>query len=256
MKKFFKDAWNRFLNDETGSICVGCGLDVNGGSGLLEVQLDPAGGITCGASGLAITGAPIASIPVSPDDCNALVKHGNGLYVPCSDGVAGSTAVQASPQGSGLPQALTNGGNYGYLNAASDIDICNTTCCTISGIVFVAVGDIYFDAKPGFVGGGRLQVDINSAGFADVEPSTRQSFQNHYAVNVANNTFLDINQNASFFISLGPTACAHYRFNLQFSITTTGSDGVTGSFLRTDNGGPLFVTRWILTHTDCCDHHN
>ena len=244
-----KALWNRFLNDETGSICVGCGLDVNGGSGLLEVQLDPAGGITCGPSGLAATAVSFPGI--SPNDCNAITNPGNGLYVACQDGVAASSAVQVSPQGSGLPQTTADSGSYGYLNdnSTSSIHICNPTCCTVSGIVFVAVGDIYVDAHPGFIGGGKLQANINAGGFGDIEPLTRQTITADSGN--AQHMFFDFNQNASLFLSLAPTACVDYQFNFLVSVNTAA-----GSILRTDSTGPKFVTRWVLTHTDCCDHHN
>lgn len=128
------------------SICVGCGLDVNG-SGVLVVDLDGAGtqsGLNCsdGAglstainhtdgtcvtmTGLGTLGSPLHSelnladansalicdgtglrVDVSEDACNGASIRGNGLYAPCPDSLVCS--VNTGNQG-GLPVALNTGG--------------------------------------------------------------------------------------------------------------------------------------------------
>lgn len=272
MKTFWRAAWQRFLHDETGAICVGCGLAVDPITGFLSVEQRPNGGILCDNSGDADDGiyldartlststvtvggtgtlaSPLtAAVKISAADCNALVVDGTGLYVACQDGVAATSAVQTSPQGSGLPQAVVNGGtyNYGNDNAFNSIHICNPTCCTISGVVFVAVGNVYLEGPAGFIGGAHLQANINNTGYADINPSTRQTLSADSGN--AQNMYLDINQNASLFVSLAPAECVDYQFNLQFNINTAA-----GGHIRTDSTGPQFVTRWVLTHTGCCDH--
>lgn len=226
------------------AVCVGCGLDINGGSGLLEVQLDPAGGITCGPAGLAASAVPVASIPVSPDACNGITKRGNGLYSPCPKSIVGSI-IQTSPQGSGLPQTMIAPGTFNYLNdnTTNSIHICNTTCCEVQGFVEVTVGDTYLDEAEGFFGSSRIQVNIDASGLVDTEPSTERVYQNNGTGTLredANNmgTALQLN------IAVG--ACHDYQWRLQFTATAGTAT------LKTLTAGPKFQTRWMLSQTGCC----
>lgn len=248
-------------------------------SGVLVVDLKPGGGLTCvDADGLSVTfpsftaddsgtidfsgdgssGSHLtASVKKSTDNCNALINGSDGgLYVACQDGVANTSVVQVSPQGVGLPQTVDDGGTYDYLNdnAFNSIHICNPTCCAVNGIIIVSVGDIYFEGHPGFIGGGRLQANIDNAGFADLQPLPRQTFSCDSGN--AQNQYMDIYQQASLFINCAPSGsagdCHDYQFRLRFAINT--SPNANKSVLRTDSTGPKFVTRWILTHTACCDH--
>jgi hypothetical protein len=54
MKQRLREAWQRFLRDETGAICVGDGLTVV--DGVLVVDIDPAGGLTVGPDGVSGSG--------------------------------------------------------------------------------------------------------------------------------------------------------------------------------------------------------
>jgi hypothetical protein len=188
------------------------------------------------------------SVKLSGDSCNGLKAGSDGkLYALCPKGNAGSSAIQTSPQGSGLPQAVVNGGNYTYLNdnSASSIHICNNSCNLLEGVVTVNVGDCYFVGHPGFIGSAHLEVNINSGGFNAIEPSTRQTFSVDSAD--AQNHYLDINQHADLFLSLASGDCVDYQFALVFNINTA-----SGSTINTDSTGPKFVTRWVLIQDGGC----
>lgn len=224
------------------AVCVGCGLIVDGGTGLLQVHRDPAGHIACSdANGLSVDMASL----ISPDSCNGIAVRSNKLYAPCPKSIVGTTGVEQSPQFSGLPQNVTNGGAYSY-NSPTTIHICNTTCCTVEGLIFVQASGIYVQAKPGFVGGGQLQVKINGGVFGSLSPSTRDTFSNPDATN---DSFHDFNFNANLYVSLSAGGCVDYQWNVKFDVQTTGSGG--GSNLKTDELGPHFVTRWQLGQTNC-----
>lgn len=229
------------------SICVGCGLDVNNITGLLEVQLDPAGHITCGPAGLAVP-AGVVVPPISGDDCNALVLHSGAYYAPCTDSNINTSAVQVSPQGSGLPQLVGDGGNFGYLNdnAFNNIHICNPTCCNAGGIVFIAVSDVYLQAAAGLTGGVHLEINVDNGGFNTMSPIPTMKFDN----NGTGDTVYAVNLNATYYLAFSSGQCHDIQLNLEFNIGTAG----VGSHIRTDSTGPKFVTRWIVSPTGCCDH--
>lgn len=225
------------------AICIGCGLEVV--DGILVPKLDPAGHITCSDAGLAVPGG--VTVPgVSPDSCNGFELRGNGYYAPCPDSIVGTTLVQVSPQGSGLPQAVGDGGSFSYLNdnSPTNIHICNTTCCTVSGLVFVKVGDVYFQASPTFVGSAHLEVNINNAGFGSIEPTAITTFTN----NGTGDSYAAVDLDAHLFLSLAAGACVDYQWAVVFNIGESGAD----SHIRTNSVGPKFVTRWQLTQTGCC----
>lgn len=261
------------------AICVGCGLDVNGVSGLLEVQLNggDASGIHCdNTSGLSLgihsnpnsgitltgngtTGSPLQPTLIrSPDDCNSLEIRGNGLYAPCQDSNIGTSLVQLSPQGGGpgYAQCIETGPGYGYLNSndAHSIHICNPTCCNAAGLIFVKVSDLYFQARPGLFAKAWLEVNIDDGGFSGVmEPQPIVFFQNTGSVD----SFGAINLDANLFAGFSPGECHNYQFNLQVIVQTNGAGTCladTASHLRSDGGGPKFVTRWVVSPTSCCDH--
>lgn len=259
-----KGLWSRFKSDETGSICVGCGLDVNNITGLLEVQLsggDPGSGLHCdnttglslavqhpgSLSGNGTTISPLVPV-ASPDDCNSLVVRGNGLYTPCSDSNVNSSAVQTSPQGVGLPQLVADGGNYGYLNdnAVNSVHICNPTCCNAGGIVFIAVSDVYLQAAQGLSGGAHLEINVDNTGFNTMSPIPTVKFDN----NGTGDTVYAVNLNATYYLGFSPGQCHDIQLNLEFNIGPAGIN----SHIRTDSTGPKFVTRWVVSPTGCCDH--
>lgn len=243
------------------AICIGCGLDINAISGLLQVQTEAGGGVICDpTNGLELqiqhvgslsgdgTSDSLLSPVASPDDCNSLQVRGNGLYVPCSDSSVGTSAVQLSPQSSGLPQAVTDGGNYGYNNdnAFNSIHICNPTCCGAAGIVFISVSDVYYQAAQGSSGGAVLQINVDNGGFADMSPVPTTKFAN----NGTGDTVYAVNLNATYFLAFSPGQCHDIQLNLEFHIGPAG----VGSHIRTDSSGPKFVTRWTVSPTNCCDH--
>jgi hypothetical protein len=262
------------------AICVGCGLAIDGDTGLLVVdtgtcivcdsngvslQVAPNSGVVCTGSGISsdihildstsidLSGdgknaTPLsAAVIKSPTSCNGLQLLGNGVWTPCVNDVSGDSLNQISPQSPdfGVPIPLTDGGTYDFLNSdnPASINICNTSCCAVRGILTVQVGDIYVEALPGFIGNGLLQVSIDGGGFITLFPSTRDTFTNPGS----SNAFHDFRFFAN--LSLGPTApgvCHTYQWRVRFSVQTAA-----GSNLRSDTAGPQFFTRWIAVQTGC-----
>lgn len=223
------------------AVCVGCGLIVDGATGLLQAHLKTGGHLACSdADGISVD---VASL-VSADACNGIRVTADKLYSPCPKAIVGTSAVQNSPQSVSLPISVTNGGNYNFANdnSATSIHICNTTCCTVEGLVFVDVGGIYIEAHPGFIGNSHLQVKVNSGAFGDIQPSSRDTFTN---TDAAGNEFHDFHMAANLFVSLAAGQCVDYQWNLVVDVQTSGS-----SVLKTD-GTLQFVTRWSLSQTGC-----
>ena len=191
MRDRLRAAWQRFRHDETGALCVSNCLTVV--DGVLEIKLDPAGNITCGADGLAVPGG--VTVPgVSPDDCNGFELRGNGYYSPCPDSVSG-VIQNDSVNNDLLPLAISTAGAGTYTFTTGSNTIENPLCCEVSGIIAIRAGGLYLDAADGFYGTARLQVNPNGGGLIDASPDTTVVFENQQGVNIhtAFNGFVDEN---------------------------------------------------------------
>lgn len=154
------------------STCVGCGLQVNPVSGVLEVELDPAGGITCGDDGLAVTSVPAAGVALSDDACQAIELRADGLYANCAMSIC-NTAQHNSAQNALLPITITGATDDVYDFEGDLVTINNDTCREVAGIITVQVGGLYVDTGAGgFFGTASLEVNINGAGYASATPDT------------------------------------------------------------------------------------
>lgn len=257
------------------AICVGCGLDINPVSGLLEVQLRPGGGLDCQNldlpnDGLFVSfpsssivtddsttidftgdGSPgshlTAVVKKSADNCNALINGSDGgLYVACQDSIVGSS-LQTSPQDVGAGQLMTAPGTFSYdnSNSTSSIHICNVTCCTVSGQIEVTVGDTYLEADVNFLGNAHLQIKVDGGAFTDVVPDSQKIF--HNVGNATQRMDLD-NISTAFPFLIAAGVCVDFQWRLQV-VATVGTAN-----LHTLSAGPKFQSRWHLSHVDCCDH--
>lgn len=189
------------------SLCVGCGLKI-GGTGLLEVELRPSGGIGCTNTGAAddglfvtfppstvvtsntgddcvqLTGNGAAGTPlstsliISPDACNGVQCRGNGLYAFSRP----NDKVGIYPElmgGFAGPYPLAVGvATYRFFGPDHAV-FNNSTCCTMAGFVksstsvdVVANGMSWISAQTGFVING---VDALGAPLKDAHADTRTS---------------------------------------------------------------------------------
>ena len=237
------------------SICVGCGLKVSG-TGLLEVQLRPGGGLDCDNSGdandgLFVTAASttgsncidvvggVVSVNLSEDACNGLQCRANGLYAPCPDSETGINSQGSANQGD-IPLNVNTGGAATFdLVTIAAVSICNPTCCTASGRISVMSGGIFIDADPGYLGSTNLQISIDGGGFAS-SPVAEIWCDN----NTASIQRFDLNNlEDDFWSNLGSGACT----TVAARIRTVVSAG-TGTI----NGILVFETQWDLNQTGCC----
>lgn len=255
------------------SICVGCGLAVDPITGFLSVERRPGGGIGCTNTGAPDDGLFIesgstsvitdptntivfsgngssgshlsAAVVVSPNDCNALVNPGNGLYVACQDGVVG-VDQHDSPQGP-FPAVVNAVGPDNLYNFESTVfHICNPTCCIASGSYRVRVGGLFVDMHAASYGFGILQIGIDGGGFFNATPNTAKVVHNHIVGSPI--MFADCNNlTEENFITFGAGQCYDLRANLQWKQQVGAADL---------HGMVNFEFNLQAVHTDCCDHRN
>lgn len=220
------------------SVCVGCGLDVNGGSGLLEVQLDPAGGITCSGSGLAVTGASSAAI--SPDACNGITLHAGKLYAPCDASIVGFHDDSLG----GINDAIAGANNNYTYEAADTVTITNNLCRSVKGFVYISCGGLYTDDfAAGFLTIAHLEISINGGGYAPVFPLASRRYSNN-GTGVATTDF--DNMSTMELITLAPSATITYRARMQVNVQ--GAAAPAGHIV----GVRGFRTRWELVQIGAC----
>jgi hypothetical protein len=246
IQKHLQESWRRFKQDETGAICVGCGLDVV--DGVVEVQIVEGGGLACDpTTGLSVNfPAPSVLDPISPDACNGIARRGNGLYSPCPDAVLGAQD-SASAQNSLLPLAIT-GTNNDYFFESDVVTITNGLCCEVTGRITVLAGGLYVTAGTGFRAYGRLLVDINGAGYAAAFPETNRYVNN----NGTGDIVADFNglQDQNLLI-LAAGASATYRAEIQIHVDI-GSGTLDQIFSPVSPPGAGFEFNWELVQTGCC----
>jgi fiber protein len=231
----WRDLWQRFLHDETGSVCITCGLEVVDGA--LGVKLDPAGGITCDADGLAVTFP--ASEAISPDDDNGLERRGNGLYAPCPSAVAGAVN-QASINNDVLPLTIPTVAEATYDFSGSTITITNPHPCLVAGRIGIRGGGLYLTASTAFYGQCRLMVDVDGAGFAAANPDTAMVFENTSGGNLrtAFNTFVDDN-----LLTIAPGDSVTYNARLSVLVHNNGANSTLSGEVRFE---------YVWTLPQCC----
>jgi hypothetical protein len=205
--------------------------------GVLGPKLDPAGGITCGAAGLAISASSLD--PISPDACNGLARRGNGLYAPCPDAISGGQGT-GSPQQGDLPLVFAGASDDSYTFLSDVVSITNTTCCAVGGKISLRCGGAYLDCADDFYGSAHLEVNINGAGLGQCTPDTTMVFENRQGVNVhtAFNNMVDDN-----YLAIAAGATVTYQAAFVF-FANTGSGTLSGTL------GFEFV--WVLPQIGCC----
>lgn len=197
------------------AVCIGCGLEIDPITGLLEVQLRPGGGLDCDNTGDANDGLFVvfppptgiiaddttcsglnggvtisgdgtagshlsAVVPISTDNCNGIRCTASGLYAPCPDTV--TSATLRGYTGAIFPVALNIGGGpaatFGVVNDGAVITATNNLCCNIEGFWDVQAFGGRVEANPGFNGYAYLLVSIDGGGFNEAVPVTRISMDN------------------------------------------------------------------------------
>jgi hypothetical protein len=193
MRDRLRAAWQRFRHDETGAVCVGCGLDVVDGVLLPKLKAD--GGIVCDGDGLHVVFPAGVVVPgVSPDACNGFVLRGNGYYSPCPDAVTG-IIQNDSINNDLLPLAITAGGGPYTFTSGTANTLSNPLCCDVSGIIAIRAGGLFLDAANTFYGSCHMQVNPNGAGLVNASPDTTKVFENKSGSNLHTdfNGFVDEN---------------------------------------------------------------
>lgn len=258
------------------SICVGCGLAVNG-SGVLIVDRNPdsvASGIDCvdanglslaiqhtdgtcvTTTGLGTSGSPLHAdinladansglicdgtglrVDTSEDACNGITIRGNGLYAPCPDGVI-TVANHGSPQAT--PPFIVGVNNTYNFNSLV-VRITNNTCCTVEGQIVVRVGGLFGTAHPGFFGSSHIETSVTGGPpFTAAAPSTNKVIHNV----TASNWSIDFNNTEEInYLTLGPGVFVDYIANFQL-LANVGVCDLSGSVDFEWNG--------ILVQTGCC----
>lgn len=229
------------------AVCVGCGLFVNG-SGVLEVQRRPGGGIECDNSGDAddglflnlttnaclsgdgTTASPLAPV-ISPDACNGLECRGNGLYIRNPRSIIGITD-HASPENTVLPLVTGTGGTFIFNSLVVTIN--NPSCHEVVGRITVIEGgmDVTQNAASTMIA--SFEVNINGAGFIPVIPRASLVFDNRTAV-AANDRFDNLIE--SNLLSIGAGASATYQARMVYF-----QQSGTGIL----NGAQTFEFQWDL----------
>jgi len=196
------------------AVCVGCAFEVV--DGVLEAKLDPAGHITCGDAGLAVT-IPAQTDPnISADACNGIKHHTDGLYAPCPTSVSGGVASGSAQQGV-LPVTIIGAADNEWAFESDLISIHNPYCCDVSGRISVQCGGLYIDMATGFRGYARVEVNIAGAGYLAAFPQTNKLVQNN-----GTGTFYDDLNNIrdDNYLVVGAGATVTYRATYVFHATT------------------------------------
>lgn len=231
------------------AVCVGCGLEVDPDSGVLEVLTDPAGGISCDpTTGLKLTSIPTALLPsvldpISDDACNGIVRRVDGLYAPCPDANVSAVNIGAIENGD-LPFEVNTGGgvpSYFHLSTPGpDTAIANDLCCNASGIITIRGGSIFLDAADNFYCTAQLQIKYNGGAWANADPSTMQVFENKTGSNVHTgfSNFMEVNK---IDVNAGSSVTYAARIEIAVYASTAILSGPVG-----------FEFNWVIPQVGCC----
>ena len=218
LRKRFSDAWWRLRYDETGAVCVDCGLEVV--DGLLQVELDPAGGITCGAGGL------VANFPAPPESV-------------CPDAVTGLQQATNTVDPVTMPLAVSSGGGT-FVWKSGVITISNPLDCEVSGTISIRAGGLYLEANDGFYGQAQLLVNPDGGGLVPAYPDTMMVFENQSGgvLHSAFNNLVDEN-----LLVVPGAGSVTYQAAVEIGMFA-GTGTVSGTI--------GFEFNWTLPQTGCC----
>jgi hypothetical protein len=214
-------------------LCVGDCFEVV--DGILQLQVDPAGGLECGVSGLK---ANFPAAPgASPDACNGFEVRGNGLYAPCPDAVVGVHQWVGSEVN---PLEVSSAGDGIFDWPSSLATIANGLCCDVGGRISSRAGGIRLQMNDGFRAVCDLQVNINGGGWATAVPATTIYCENSQGVdiNIGLNNLLDENY---LVVAAGASATYEARIHLDVSAGTADAFGI-----------PAVEINWVMPQTGCC----
>jgi hypothetical protein len=222
-------------------VCVGCGLEVNPTSGVLETKLKPGGGLVCDGDGLSVTFPAAYSPTESPDDCNGFEVRGNGLYAPCPEATVGSHQWIGAEI---APLEVSTGGAGTFAWTSSVASITNTSCCEQQGRISARAGGVTLAMDNGFRGYADLQVNIDGAGWATAVPSTRIYCENSQGtpINIGLNNLLD--ENWIIFDAPPALGSTHSYAARIFLVVTAGTADASGV--------PAVEINWVAPQTGCC----
>lgn len=215
------------------AVCVGCGFEVV--DGILQHKLDPAGHMTCGAAGLAVS-IPGILDPISPDACNGISRRGNGLYSNCPDTITGAVNNTDAI----APVTVSTGGAGTFDWPQDVVTVNNTLCCDVGGRISTRAGGIRLLTHTGFYCEANLDININGGGWGAAAPDTAIVFENQTGsdVHTALNGFLDENFLA---ISAGGSVTYQGRIHLHVLAGTADATGEIGVEIN-----------WVLPQINCC----
>lgn len=240
VKEQLRAAWQRFLHDERGAVCVGGCFEVV--DGVLQLQLDPAGGLTCGGAGLAATAVPTTAVPISNDGCNGLKRHGDGLYVVCPDTVVG----QHDDAPVAYNDSVSGPNNLYNYESVTTATVTNTLCHPVSGQVTIREGGLYMqDLAAGFLTIAHIEVSVNGGGYVAATPFASRRYLNNDAANVADIDFDNMVWSDTI-TNLAAGASITYKPRVQVNIqgASAGAGHIIGSI--------GFRTQWHLTPSGGC----
>lgn len=249
------------------TVCVGCGLEVDEASGLLQVDVDGTS-ITCGAAGLqanfpaALVGSNCidvvggaVSVNLSTDACNGIECRANGLYAPCPDSIIVGDNFDAT--GNIWPFEINTGGSATF-NADSlcsapstcggpgnqSIHVCNTTCCGVAGFatIIASVGNID-NASVGFAATVFLSTQVDGTGWTVATPFTEIRMGNDGAAPAGNRNLRIGTLIEKNFLSLAAGACTDYQSRVTIVVTSGTATWATQ---------PNFEFYFDLNQVGCC----
>jgi hypothetical protein len=213
--------------------------------GVLQVKVDPAGGLVCGDAGLAAEFPTPPTVPgVSPDAFNGFELLGNGYFARCPTSIIATANMGYA--GATFPVALSTAGAglFSIVNFGGAISITNTTPWTVDGFLDCQVYGGTVSADPGFDGFAYISISTDGGAFNAATPPTNFRMDNGAAgvVNYEPSNMLERNR---VIFTPGQTHTFEAKINIQvYAGTASWKDNAPSP--------PYFEFHGQFTQTDAC----
>lgn len=228
-----KNLWRRFLEDETGAICLGCGVAIVDGALSAEISALPGNVLTCEDDGLYVPA--VGGVAISSDACNAIDSHADGLWAPCQRGVAGRDQHD-SPQNADLPVSAGTGPGYDFESV--EVTISNPTCRDVEGTLIIRSGGLFVNNLSSFVSVGAIDTKVDGGAWGSSTPNTEKYVQGNGAITWDYNNLTEVN-----YIAVAAGASHTYQARIHVNVI-----GGTGDLFGTVG----FEFNWTLVPTAAC----